>query len=135
MKKKRLYNLQLQTPLGECEAAADTMPGLVEITPRGLLGEAIEPTKLNPYDNMDIVSRDLWTAFLEYAKGCQRSRHSNISRAGCELGLMRCYLQNKTVEETVLFLKDSYGLETSKSAVGRYWKVLNEIGPDFKARL
>jgi len=132
--KKRPYKLQLQTPLGECEAAADTMPGLVEITPRGLFGEALDSTKTD-LDKLDIVSRDLWAAFLETLKNKRRVYKSSIRKENCELDLMRCYLQGFSVEGTADYLSGISGSPISHSAVGRYWKVLNNIGPNFIARL
>lgn len=64
--KNRLYNLQLQTPQGECKAAADTMPGLVEITPRGLFGDLLERPEKKPEDRLDMVARELWAAVGRY---------------------------------------------------------------------
>ncbi|MDH4203527.1 MAG: hypothetical protein OEV87_11630 [Phycisphaerae bacterium] len=132
--KKRPYNLRLQTPVGECEAAADTMAGLVEITPRGILGES-ERTTGPQESKLDVVSRELWTAFLERQKNKKRVQPSLISKAGCELDLMRCYLQGISIEEAADFLSELSGQKISHSAVGRYWRELNKIGMDFKARL
>lgn len=132
--KKRPYNLQMQTPLGECEAAADTMQGLVEITPRGLFGDVLRPPEKKPEDTLDLVSRDLFAAFLERQKD-QRVTHTTISKAGCELDLVRCFLRGLGIDETADYLCESSGEKISRSAVGRYWKELGKIGMDFKARL
>ncbi|MBC8378191.1 MAG: hypothetical protein H8E62_03365 [Planctomycetes bacterium] len=132
--KKRPYNLQLQTPVGECAAAADTMAGLVEITPRGLFGESERTT--GPQGNkLDIVSRELWQAFLECRADKGAIQHTKVKRAGCEFDLMKCYLEGMTIEESIEWIGSHKGETFSHSAIGRYWKVLNKIGPDFIARL
>lgn len=132
--KKRPYKLNLQTPLGECEAAADTMPALVEITPRGLFGGLIKRGSCQE-GKLDIVARDLWASFLECCKADRKAQHTKLSRSNCELDLMKCYLQDMTIEETVEWLEINREVSSSSSAIGRYWSVLRQIGPEFKARL
>ena len=135
MTAKKSYSLNLTTPGGKCAAEADTMKDLVEkITPRGLFGETGQAT--GPQGSrLDIVSRELWQAFLECRTDKGAVQHTKVKRAGCELDLMRCYLEGKTIEESIEWIELHKGETFSHSAIGRYWKVLNKIGPDFMARL
>ncbi len=135
MKTNKPYSLNLTTPGGKCAAEADTMKGLVEITPRGLLGESAEKAGQSGDQRLDDIARALLAVFLNTSKGKLKITHTKISKARCEIDLMKCYLLDMTVDEALDWIQENKGVQTSKSAVGRYWKALKDIGPAFKARL
>jgi hypothetical protein len=130
---KRPYKLNLKTPSGECSACAETLDGLVEVSPLSLrVGEQDVKTDSQ---KMEQAARALYAKYLEARKNKGRTPPTNIWRAGCELDLIRCYLSGTTIPEAVEWLKKNKNVSTSRSAIGRYWQLLNTISGDFKALL
>jgi hypothetical protein len=56
------------------------------------------------------------------------SQRTAASAGDVEADLVRCYLQGMRIDETVQWLGDEKGFRATKSAVGRYWKVLRRLG-------
>ena len=135
MRKIANYLLNLVTPGGRCEVQADTMRDLSELVPCGLLGQTYPNTGPEEKDSLEAVAKSLLIKFLEDHKQKGSFGRSDIARAGFELDLVKCYLQDLTIEHTLKWLKDNRGFVSSKSSVGRYWTVLNKIGHEYKAMI
>jgi hypothetical protein len=58
--------------------------------------------------------------------------HTLIFRARKDIDLARCYLERKTVEETVQWMKKERDFKTSMSAVGRYFTRFAQLPPAIK---
>jgi hypothetical protein len=63
-----------------------------------------------------------------YDMSCRRRYHSSISKAGVELDVAKCYLQNMTIHQIVKWIKVNKKVTVSKSAVGRFCKRLLNSG-------
>ena len=105
------------TPEGTQHFEADTWGCLV-----GMLSSLIAvaeiaeiPGDLNGAAKAVLV---MYRQYFWYASNRQRSQ---IAKAGMELDLIKCYLRDLTVAQTVRWFEENTGFKTSESAVERYW--------------
>jgi len=79
--------------------------------------------------NLDVAAREaLETYYASKPKPTRRYHGTTISRAGLELDLVKCYLRNMTVKQTIEWLKKNKDFDTNKSVVSRYTTALWKFG-------
>ena len=78
--------------------------------------------------DLDMAARDALRAYKAIVSHNRTQQATSIAKAGCELDLIRCYLQGFSIKQTLEYLRINCGLKSSMSGVGRYWTVLQEAG-------
>ena len=123
MKKKRKYSVLYDSPLGRCQADADSLNEL--ICALGAARSVLAETS----PDMGLEAKAKYVMGLYY---CERTKSNNrgispIAEAGNEIDLIKCYLRGFNITDTVEWLRIEKQLKTSISAVGRYWTVLGQL--------
>ena len=123
MGKKRKYSIAYNSPLGRCQADADSLNELI-----GAMQAAYAALTESCLD-MDFETSASYILSLYY---CERTKSNNrsispIAEAGNELDLIKCYLRGFTIADTVDWLRIEKQFKTSMSSVGRYWTVLGQL--------
>ena len=129
------YSLSLKTPQGGKSVETDRWDVFVSmmLTEAASIinshngGKEDSPAKLD-----DLASQILRDYHARY-RG-HRNTRTRIAQAGLELDLVRCYLREMRIVETVEWLENHKGFQTSKSVVARYWKNFYDLGIDIKRR-
>lgn len=121
----RDFGIKVTTPRGECQVDADSVEGLVELLPAGLLGIAKKASS-NDLGAIANEALEKLHAHVREVKG--NAGHTNIARAGLELVVVLCYLRGMRIAEAVRYLLNMHEFKTSESSVGRYWTPLYKLG-------
>jgi len=125
----REYKFELTTPGGSCKASAGSPEDLAFFVPAGVVN-SLQPGPDNPQQrNLESVAAEVLESLRAYLLDKrQRGAHTVMSRAGLELALIKCFLRDMTVDEAHARLADKCDVNVSRSAVGRYWKHLHDLG-------
>ena len=125
----REYKFKFTTPGGSCKASAGSPEELAFFVPSGLVnGLQAGPNKPQQRELECAARKALESLRSHLLETRSQIVHTVFSDAGMELALIICYLRGMTVYGAVDWLKAEHDFECSKSAVGRYWKHLHDIG-------
>jgi len=124
----RAFTLIYETPHGTVRAEADT--------PRELAGMVHDEIArmLMPVSSLDGMSLDdAITAVLEAYRSVswgrrQGQKKTRLYQEGGERDAIRCYLKGLTIAQGVEWLASKKGVTVSKSALGRFFRKLYELG-------
>lgn len=114
------YCLTIETSSGKCQIATESWPLLVEL--------------LDPFAYTDTQGQNIYSvakrARIAYHKSCKHANMASpIARdSRLEIQVIVCYLRGWNVKKTVAWLFNEKHHKTSKSAIGRYWARLRNIG-------
>lgn len=114
------YCLTVETSSGRCQIATESWPLLVEL--------------LDPYAYTDTQGQNIYNI----AKRAQIAYHKSFKHANMtspiarnrdlEIQVIACYLRGWDIKKTVAWLFNEKHHKVSKSAIGRYWTRLRNIG-------
>lgn len=120
----RKYRLEYESPHGKCCAEADSLTEL-EGTVSERIARMITPQQCLEGLSLDDAAKEVLRMYsapsIDKRRNCGRT---TIAKAGMELFAIRCYLLDKTISETVEWLRCNKQVSLSKSAVGRFYRVL-----------
>lgn len=124
----KAFTLIYETPHGTVRAEADTQRELA-----GMVHDSIA-RMLIPVSDLDGMSLDdAAGAVLEAYRSVPRGRRqvqktTRLHQEGGERDAIRCYLKGLTIAQSVESLASKKGVAVSKSAVGRFFRKLYELG-------
>ena len=114
------YCLTVDTPSGKCQIATESWQLLIDL--------------IDPFAYTDTKSQNIYSVAKRAQIAYHRShKHANmVSSIACdsslEIQVIICYLRGWDVKKTVVWLFNKKQHKTSKSAIGRYWTRLRNIG-------
>jgi len=124
----KAYCCVFTTPQGSQRFEADTWDCLL-----GMLSRLISDAKMKEgQDDLDSTAQamaDACNAAQSYQRNVLGSR---IKQAGLVVDVARCYLLGLTLAQTVEFLKQVKGFETSDSSVLKFWSKFRSLGIEKK---
>lgn len=125
----RKYRLEYESPHGKCRAEADSLVELV-----GMVSERvammITPEISIEGLGLDDAAKEVLRVYKMLCKtrNKRRYRATSLAQAGVELDVIRCYLQNMTIDNIIEWLNLHKKTSLSKSAVGRFCTALFRLG-------
>jgi hypothetical protein len=127
------YKIRLEVRCRSSAFGADTVTELLLqfATELFRLDQATSPQSIQ--DNIEATAKELVEKYHQlYIKSNNRG-HSPIAGAGLEIEVAKCYLQGRTINETVSWLRKEKEFKTSMTAIGRYWSKFAQANSEEKA--
>lgn len=121
------YELKVKIPTGSVEAHADDLESLALLAPSGISTRIVPQAACREAFDLETAAHELLVAYRG-RRMLSNSQGSRISEAGLDTDLIKCYLRNMTIAETIKWLREEKKFKTSRSAVGRHWRDFKKLG-------
>ena len=123
----KAYSCTFTTPQGSQAIEAESWECLVSTILTWVSSIITANAQPEQKDDLDSTAEAMMNVY-EGRFGNVRQRLSQITRAGVELDVIRCYLRGMTCDEAVVWLREHAGFTTSHSVIGRRWKRYYSLG-------
>jgi hypothetical protein len=120
------YRFLIETPEISCDVHTNTFSNFLCMIFEQLAKAVNSKENQTFVGNLDIKAQEV----LElYRSKIKRGRcRSRVATAGLELDAIKCYLQGKTLAQTLEWLKQNRQFIGSDTALGRYWRNFRTLG-------
>jgi len=118
------FTIHVKTPSGEAKISADTWERLIKLMPASI--KQAMPGGVQD-EAFEAHVKALYEAYKKRFKISPRSR-SPIETHCVDIDLVRCFLRRMTIKQAAEWLKTNKSVESSLSAIGRYWKRFLSLG-------
>lgn len=116
----KLYWLIYETPQGRCHVEADTADAFENMV-SAKLTRILGPQKRLEGLSLDNAAKETLRIYRAKFNYCRiHQSKTSLAKAGVELDVIKCYLRDMTIMQTVEWIQKNRAIKISKSAVGRY---------------